>query len=66
MKITRELPVSGTIRTRKAFAFLPKWFKHGSNNNPLMTVIWLEHYLVEEHYGYGTWNFRGKRLNDTN
>lgn len=65
MKITKELPVSGTNRSRKVFAFLPVFFRHGSLNKPLRTMIWLEHYIVDENYEYGTWNYRGKRLNET-
>ncbi len=65
MKITKEMPIEGTKRTRKVFAFLPQWFEHGSLNKPLRTMIWFDYYIVEENYQYGGWNYRGKRLNET-
>lgn len=62
MKITREVPKAGTQRTRRVYALLPKFFDHGSNNEPLRTMVWLDYYLVEEHYEYGVWCYRGRRL----
>ena len=55
MKITKQMPVEHSKRTRKVFAFLPKFFHHGSLNEPLRTMIWLDYYLVEERWSYGGW-----------
>ena len=62
MKITRELPVSGTTRERRVFALLPRFFNHGPNIKPLRTMVWFDYYIIEEHYQYGEWSYRGKRL----
>jgi hypothetical protein len=64
MKITREVPTSGTRRTRRVFAFLPKYFAHGTRDNPLITMVWLDYYLVEEEYHYGKWRHVEKRLEE--
>jgi hypothetical protein len=64
MKITRPMPVAGTRRTRKVYALLPKFFVHGSNNQPLRTLVWFDYYLVDETYEYGEWNYRGRRLDE--
>ena len=55
MKITRKVPTVGTRRTRRVFAFLPKYFAHGTSDNPLITMVWLDYYNVYENYGYGKW-----------
>ena len=65
MKITRQMPVEGTRRTRRVFALLPQWFDHGTLNDPLRTMVWFDHYLIEEIYQYGGWSYRGKRLDDS-
>jgi hypothetical protein len=65
MKITRQMPVEGTLRTRRVFALLPYWFDHGTLNEPLRTMVWLDYYLIEEIYEYGNWRYRGKRLVDS-
>ena len=65
MKITRQMPVEGTNRTRRVFALLPQWFDHGTLNEPLRTMVWFDYYLIEEIYEYGNWRYRGKRLADS-
>jgi hypothetical protein len=65
MKITKEMPVSGTKRTRKVYAYLPTYFHHGSINNPLRTMVWLDYYLVDEYYEYDYWHFSRRRLDDS-
>jgi hypothetical protein len=64
MKITREVPAANTKRTRRVFAFLPENFAHGTQDNPLITTVWLDYYLVEEVYHYGKWKWVGKRLEE--
>ena len=64
MKITKEIPRAGTKSTRRVFAFLPKYFKHGTLNNPLRTMVWLDYYLVVEEYRYGKWERVGQRLEE--
>lgn len=58
------MPITGTKRTRQVYAFLPKWFKHGSLNKPLRTMVWFEHYTVEECYEYGYWRVTNIRLTE--
>jgi hypothetical protein len=62
MKITREMPRENTQRTRRVFALIPYWFNHGSNNEPLRTMVWLDYYLVEEQWRYGEWKYMGRKL----
>jgi hypothetical protein len=64
MKITRTLPRDGTERTRRVFALLPHWFRHGSNNEPLRTMVWFDYYLVEERWSYGEWTFIRRKLEE--
>ena len=62
MKLTREMPVAGAKRTRQVYAFLPKWFDHGSLNKPLRTMVWFDYYTIEECFDYGFWRVTKKRL----
>ena len=62
MKITREMPVDGTRRSRKVFALIPMFFDHGPNNKPLRTMVWFDYYYVKEYYQYGKWQYGGKAL----
>lgn len=64
MKITRPIPRNDTVRTRRVFALLPYWFEHGSLNEPLRTMVWLDHYLVEERYSYGKWELMERKLEE--
>jgi len=64
MKITREMPRENTERTRRVFALLPNWFKHGSPNEPLRTMVWLDYYLVDERYSYGEWSLIRRKLEE--
>ena len=64
MKITREMPVDGTRRTRKVFALLPTFFNHGSLNKPLRTMVWFDYYNVEEYFQYGKWCYGGRKLEE--
>ena len=66
MKITTEMPIEDTKRTRRVFALLPTFFHHGSNNKPLRTMVWLDYYIVEEYYRYGHWRYANKRLVENN
>jgi len=63
MKITRDVPRDGTKRVRKVFALLPMFFDHGSNNEPKRTMVWFDHYLLEEYFQYGSWHY-GRRYLD--
>ena len=64
MKITKEMPVSGTVRTRQVFASLPTWFNHGSLDKPLRTMVWFDYYTVEERFNYGYWLIIDRRLSE--
>ena len=64
MKITKEMPKDGTRRVRKVFALVPTFFNHGSNDNPLRTMVWFDYYYVQEYFQYGTWNYGGRMLNE--
>lgn len=59
MKITSVRPRENTERIRKVYALLPKWFNHGSLNEPLRTMVWFDYYYVTEYYRYGGWNRAG-------
>ena len=64
MKITREMPRENTERTRRVFAILPRWFNHGSINEPLRTMVLFDYYLVEERYSYGEWTMIRRKLEE--
>ena len=64
MKITRQMPIEGTRRNRKVFAQIPMFFNHGSHNEPLRTMVWFDHYIVEEYYQYGRWHYGKRRLDE--
>ena len=64
MKTTRKLPRDGTERTRRVYAILPRWFNHGSINEPLRTMVWFDYYLVEERWNYGEWTMIRRKLEE--
>jgi hypothetical protein len=64
MKITRPIPCNDTVRTRRVFALLPYWFTHGTLNEPLRTMVWLDYYLVEERWSYGRWELMERKLEE--
>jgi hypothetical protein len=64
MKLTRPIPRRDTTRTRRVFALLPYWFDHGTLNEPLRTMVWLDYYLVEERWNYCKWEFMGRKLEE--
>jgi hypothetical protein len=64
MKITRPIPRDNETRDRRVFALLPHWFEHGTPNEPLRTMVWLDYYLVEERYSYGKWELMERKLEE--
>jgi hypothetical protein len=64
MKITKPIPCEGTERTRRVFALIPYWFDHGSLNEPLRTMVWLDYYLVVERWSYAHWEFIRRKLEE--
>jgi hypothetical protein len=64
MKITVPMPQEGTRRARKVFALIPTYFHHGSNNEPLRTMVWLDYYYIQEQYQYGRWRYNERMLDE--